>query len=181
LEARAQALMREIRCTVCENEPVSQSTADMAVDARRRIREEIAKGASDSEVRDFFVSRFGQYTEFLRTLRQSALGDAVVPVVSDSELFGAQFTTDLSFLFIDGGHGESPTKRDYETWTPKIAPRGYLAIHDVFADPKDGGQAPHDFIYRRALDSGLFTQVSAKGSLRVLRRRDEVQPSRVSS
>ncbi|MEY2757965.1 MAG: hypothetical protein RIR33_1743 [Pseudomonadota bacterium] len=64
LEARAQALMREIRCTVCENEPVSQSTADMAVDARRRIREEIAKGASDSEVRDFFVSRFGQYVSF---------------------------------------------------------------------------------------------------------------------
>jgi len=63
-EARAQALMREIRCTVCENEPVSQSTADMAVDARRRIREEIAKGASDSEVRDFFVSRFGQYVSF---------------------------------------------------------------------------------------------------------------------
>lgn len=64
LEARAQSLMRELRCTVCENEPVSQSTADMAVDARRRIREEIAKGASDSEVRDFFVSRYGQYVSF---------------------------------------------------------------------------------------------------------------------
>lgn len=64
LEARAQNLMRETRCTVCENEPVSQSTADMAVDARRRIREEIAKGASDEEVREFFVSRFGQYVSF---------------------------------------------------------------------------------------------------------------------
>jgi cytochrome c-type biogenesis protein CcmH len=63
-EARAQALMRELRCTVCENEPVSQSTADMAVDARRRIRAEIAKGASDSQVREFFVSRYGQYVSF---------------------------------------------------------------------------------------------------------------------
>ena len=64
LEARAQSLMRELRCTVCENEPVSQSTADMAVDARRRIRAEIAKGASDSQVREFFVSRYGQYVSF---------------------------------------------------------------------------------------------------------------------
>lgn len=63
-EARAQALMRELRCTVCENEPVSQSTADMAVDARRRIRAEIAEGASDAEVRSFFVSRYGQYVSF---------------------------------------------------------------------------------------------------------------------
>jgi cytochrome c-type biogenesis protein CcmH len=63
-EARAQALMRELRCTVCENEPVSQSTADMAVDARRKIREQIAQGASDSAVRDFFVSRYGQYVSF---------------------------------------------------------------------------------------------------------------------
>jgi cytochrome c-type biogenesis protein CcmH len=56
--------MRELRCTVCENEPVSQSTADMAVDARKRIREEIAKGASDTQVREFFVTRFGQYVSF---------------------------------------------------------------------------------------------------------------------
>jgi cytochrome c-type biogenesis protein CcmH len=63
-EARAQALMRELRCTVCENEPVSQSTADMAVDARRKIREQVAQGASDSTVRDFFVSRYGQYVSF---------------------------------------------------------------------------------------------------------------------
>lgn len=63
-EARAQALMRETRCMVCENEPVSQSTADMAVDARRKIREQVASGASDSEIRDFFVIRYGQYVSF---------------------------------------------------------------------------------------------------------------------
>lgn len=63
-EARAQALMRETRCMVCENEPVSQSTADMAVDARRKIREQVSKGASDSEIRDFFVTRYGQYVSF---------------------------------------------------------------------------------------------------------------------
>lgn len=63
-EARAQSLMRELRCMVCENEPVSQSTADMAVDARRMIRKQVAEGATDGQVRDFFVSRYGQYVAF---------------------------------------------------------------------------------------------------------------------
>ncbi len=63
-EARAQSLMRETRCMVCENEPVSQSTADMAVDARRTIRKQIAEGASDAEIREFFITRYGQYISF---------------------------------------------------------------------------------------------------------------------
>lgn len=63
-EARAQALMREIRCVVCENEPVSQSTADIAVDMRRTIRTQIETGASDTEVRRFFSDRYGQFVLF---------------------------------------------------------------------------------------------------------------------
>jgi hypothetical protein len=46
---------------------------------------------------------------------------------------------------------------------------GALAIHDVFPDPADGGQAPYR-IYRRALESGAFTEVRTAGSLRVLER-----------
>jgi hypothetical protein len=46
---------------------------------------------------------------------------------------------------------------------------GLLAIHDVFPDPTDGGQAPYR-IYRRALDGGSFVEHRAQGSLRVLRR-----------
>jgi cytochrome c-type biogenesis protein CcmH len=60
-EARAQGLMREIRCVVCENEPVSQSTADIAVDMRRKIRDQVSEGKSDSEIRGFFIERYGQY------------------------------------------------------------------------------------------------------------------------
>lgn len=64
LEARAQSLMRELRCTVCENEPVSQSTADMAVDARRKIRQLVEEGKSDTQVRDYFVERYGNFVSF---------------------------------------------------------------------------------------------------------------------
>ena len=47
---------------------------------------------------------------------------------------------------------------------------GLLAIHDVFPDPADGGRPPYERIYLPALASGRFAEVSASGSLRVLRR-----------
>jgi len=73
LEGRAQALMREIRCVVCENEPVSHSTADIAVDMRRVIRGKIAEGASDVEVRAFFAERYGQFVLFRPPARGAGL------------------------------------------------------------------------------------------------------------
>lgn len=60
-EARAQALMREIRCVVCDSEPVSHSTADIAMDMRRQIRQQVDEGRSNSEIRQFFKDRYGQY------------------------------------------------------------------------------------------------------------------------
>ena len=42
---------------------------------------------------------------------------------------------------------------------------GTFCIHVVFADPAEGGQAPHDQIYRPALDSGRFEETAAVGSL----------------
>ena len=63
-EARAQALMRELRCVACENEPVSQSSAAIAEDMRARVREMIREGASDQEVRDWFESRYGEFVLF---------------------------------------------------------------------------------------------------------------------
>jgi cytochrome c-type biogenesis protein CcmH len=61
LEARAQALSREIRCVVCENEPISHSSADMAVDMRQVVRDRIAAGDTDQQVRDYFSRRYGEF------------------------------------------------------------------------------------------------------------------------
>jgi cytochrome c-type biogenesis protein CcmH len=60
-EARAQALEREIRCVVCENEPISQSTADIAADMRRLVRERMEAGDSDAEIRAYFRERYGDF------------------------------------------------------------------------------------------------------------------------
>ena len=89
--------------------------------------------------------------------------------MGDSPTVGSRWAIPLSFLFIDGGHGSEPAHRDFELWTPWIEAGGILAIHDVFPDPADGGRPPYE-IYCRAIESGEFTDVSATGSLRVLRR-----------
>ena len=107
---------------------------------------------------------------FRSTVHGAGLEDVVIAVVGASDVVAAHWSTPLAFLFIDGGHGVEPARRDYEGWTPKVAPGGLLAIHDVFPDPADGGRPPYEDIYLPALHSGRFEDVSATGSLRVLRR-----------
>lgn len=61
LEARAQALDEKLRCVKCRSEVIASSNADWASDARVIVRELIADGASDQDVLDFFVARYGEY------------------------------------------------------------------------------------------------------------------------
>ncbi len=63
-EARAQSLEMEIRCVQCQNEPIAQSTADIAADMRTLVRERVAAGDSDDEIRDFFRERYGDFVLF---------------------------------------------------------------------------------------------------------------------
>ena len=63
-EARAQDLMREIRCVACENEPISNSGSDIAADMRERVRTMVADGMSDQEIRDWFAERYGEFVLF---------------------------------------------------------------------------------------------------------------------
>ena len=106
---------------------------------------------------------------FRRTVHDAGLEDTVVAVVGDSPTVAAAWGVPLALVFIDGGHGPEPAHADYEGWAPHVAPGGLLAIHDVFRDPAAGGRPPYE-IYRRALDSGAFAEVSAVGSLRILHR-----------
>jgi predicted O-methyltransferase YrrM len=115
------------------------------------------------------VGRMDTLPLFRRTVHDAGLEDQVVAVVADSPTLARFWSTPLALVFIDGGHGEDPAHRDYEMWTPHVAPGGLLAIHDVFPDPADGGRPPYE-VYLRALDSGRFSELSACGSLRVLER-----------
>jgi predicted O-methyltransferase YrrM len=126
----------------------------------------------DSQLVDERTGRMDTLPFFRRTIEDAGLEDTVIAVVGPSPVVGAHWATPLGLVFIDGGHGAEPAHLDYETWMPKVAPRGYVAIHDVFPDPADGGRPPYE-IYMRALESGMFADVAHArcGSLWVLRRR----------
>lgn len=108
---------------------------------------------------------------FRRTLNTAGLEDHVIAVVGRSPQVARIWNSPLGLVFIDGGHTDEHATADYEGWAPHVAQGGLLLIHDVFPDPEDEftGQAPYR-VYLRALASGAFTEVSATGSLRVLRR-----------
>src|SRR5262249_16341273 len=61
LEARARALSAEFRCLVCQNQSIDDSDAPLAKDLRILIRERLKAGASDAQVRDFMVERYGDF------------------------------------------------------------------------------------------------------------------------
>jgi predicted O-methyltransferase YrrM len=106
------------------------------------------------------------------TLAAAGVEDDVVVVVGRSADVARLWRTPLGLLFIDGGHTDAAAQWDYQGWAPWVALSGVLAIHDVYQDPVDGGQAPFR-IYQRALASGAFTEVRHEGSLRVLERTGE--------
>jgi predicted O-methyltransferase YrrM len=122
----------------------------------------------DTEVVDPDTGRMDTLPFFRRTIAAAGLEGTVIAIVGNSPIVAANWSTLLSFLFIDGGHGSEPAWADYRGWTPHVAPGGTLAIHDVFPDPADGGRPPYE-LYCHALTDG-FDEVSATGSLRVLRR-----------
>jgi cytochrome c-type biogenesis protein CcmH len=61
LDKRTAALADELRCLVCQNQTLAESNAPLAVDLRNQIREQLAKGASEGEVREFMVARYGDF------------------------------------------------------------------------------------------------------------------------
>lgn len=124
----------------------------------------------DDSLVDRHTGRMDTLGRFRRTIEEAGVEDVVIAVVGDSATVARHWLAPAAFVFIDGGHGVEPARTDYRLWTPKVAYGGLLAIHDVFPDPADGGRPPYEEIYLPALASGLFEEVEATGSLRVLAR-----------
>lgn len=60
-EVRLGKLASELRCLVCQNQTIADSNADLAVDLRREIREQIQAGRSDGQIIDYMVARYGEF------------------------------------------------------------------------------------------------------------------------
>jgi len=123
----------------------------------------------DDEVVDPATGRIDTLPFWRRTIDDAELGSSVVGVVGISSVIAAHWRTPLDLCFIDGGHGDEPARADFTGWSPHVAMGRWLAIHDVFPDPADGGRPPYE-LFCAALESGEFVEDGACGSLRVLRR-----------
>jgi cytochrome c-type biogenesis protein CcmH len=64
LEARYLGLTHELRCMQCQNESIADSPVGLASDLRREVRNMLLAGKSDEEVRDYMVSRYGEFILF---------------------------------------------------------------------------------------------------------------------
>jgi predicted O-methyltransferase YrrM len=123
----------------------------------------------DTSMVDEVTGLFDTLPTLRHTLDAAGLDDHVVAVVGKSSLVARSWRAPLQLLFIDGGHTDAAAQQDFDGWARWVAVGGALVIHDVFPDPNAGGQAPYR-VYRRALDTGAFREVSAIGSMRVLER-----------
>jgi cytochrome c-type biogenesis protein CcmH len=64
LEARYQGLTHELRCMQCQNESIADSPVGLASDMRRQVRDMLLAGKSDEDVRNYMVSRYGEFILF---------------------------------------------------------------------------------------------------------------------
>jgi len=61
VEHRLIAISEELRCLVCQNESLAGSRADLAQDLRRELRTLIKAGKTDTEIKEYLVSRYGDF------------------------------------------------------------------------------------------------------------------------
>jgi cytochrome c-type biogenesis protein CcmH len=73
LEERMMNLATGLRCLVCQNQSLAESNAELAVDLRNEIREQMRRGASNQDVVDYLVARYGDFVLYRPPLKASTL------------------------------------------------------------------------------------------------------------
>jgi cytochrome c-type biogenesis protein CcmH len=73
LDRRVMELSAELRCLVCQNQSIADSNADLAVDLRRQIREQLGSGKSERDVLDFMVQRYGDFVLYRPPFKASTV------------------------------------------------------------------------------------------------------------
>jgi cytochrome c-type biogenesis protein CcmH len=72
-ETRLKTLAEELRCLVCQNQTIADSSAPLAVDLRNQIRGQIAEGRSDDQIRGYMVERYGDFVLYRPPFKASTL------------------------------------------------------------------------------------------------------------
>jgi cytochrome c-type biogenesis protein CcmH len=85
-ETRARSLQRQLRCLVCQGESIDESGATLAADLRHLVRQQIADGKSDQQIKDYLVARYGVFILMKPPLQRDTYLLWIAPFVV---LFGA--------------------------------------------------------------------------------------------
>ncbi len=73
LEQKVMTLAAELRCLVCQNQTIADSNAPLAEDLRNQVREKMRQGASDSQIIDFMVERYGDFVLYRPPVKATTL------------------------------------------------------------------------------------------------------------
>ncbi len=73
LEQRVQRLANELRCLVCQNQTIADSNAELAVDLRKQVREQLKQGKSEKEILDYMVNRYGDFVLYRPPVKAQTL------------------------------------------------------------------------------------------------------------
>lgn len=80
-EAKAQALMQELRCLVCQGQSIADSDADLAADMRDLVRRRIAAGEKPEQIRAWLIERYGDWISYRPTTEPIALPLWAAPII----------------------------------------------------------------------------------------------------
>ncbi len=121
----------------------------------------------DKDLYDSKQQQIDSFPYFRQTLKLAGLEQTVVPLVAASKLVAKHWRTPLGLVFVDGGHSPHMSREDCLMWAEKVSQGGFLAIHDIFEKPEEGGQGP--FLAMRALlDTGNYQLLKKVRSLGIL-------------
>lgn len=111
LDEHVNRLTAELRCLVCQNQSIADSQAELAMQLKREVRQQLASGASDEQVRDFMVQRYGDFVLYRPPVNQATFLLWAAPVLL--LLLGAALLLvhwrERRAAFQDGVDSELPT------------------------------------------------------------------------
>lgn len=124
LEARVLRLADELRCLVCQNETIAASNAELAVDLRRQIRQKLAAGESEQQIRDYMVARYGEFVLYRPPLHAGTLLLWVGPFL---------------LLFVAGGVLVRHVRRHRRQGAPPLTPAEAERVRRLLGDEPPAG------------------------------------------
>jgi cytochrome c-type biogenesis protein CcmH len=123
VERRLNAIAEELRCLVCQNESLAGSRADLALDLRRQIREQIKAGRSDDEILAYMTDRYGDFIRYRPPLKGTTLALWVGPF--------------LLLAVAAGGLAWYVRRRRTRVTTPGLSPEEEARVARLLGETRD--------------------------------------------